>query len=108
MQELQSIETVKQFISEHSLSFIYISRTNCGVCHALKPQIEELLTQYPNIHAASVNADHVEEIAGHFSIFTVPVMLFFIDGKEYIREARFVHVESLQEKLTKLYQMAND
>lgn len=101
--ELISLDQVEEFMMNNQFSFIYISRTNCSVCHALLPQLKELLSQFPRIQLGYINADHLEEVAGRFSIFTVPVLLFFIEGKEFIREARFVHLELLEEKLSKIY-----
>ncbi|RLL42042.1 thioredoxin [Oceanobacillus piezotolerans] len=101
---LSTINSVDQFINNHSLSFIYISRPNCSICHSLLPQVQELMRKYPEIHTAQVDAAQLEEIAGKFSIFTVPVLLLFIEGKEYIREARIVHMDLLEEKLDKIYE----
>src|SRR5690606_4027415 len=95
--ELTSIEMVDSFIAENPLSFIYISTTNCGVCTALLPKVKEMLAQFPEIKLGYVNADHLQEIAGKFSVFTVPVLLLFVDGREAIREARYVHMDILQE-----------
>jgi thioredoxin-like negative regulator of GroEL len=103
MKELDSIDQVDGFIENHPLSFVYISRTNCSVCVALLPKVRELLDAYPNIHLGHVNTDHVPDIAGHFSIFTVPVLLLFVEGKEVIREARFVQMDSLESQLNKIY-----
>ncbi|MFV8829910.1 thioredoxin family protein [Alkalihalobacterium sp. APHAB7] len=105
MRELTSLDMVETFLKEHRFSFIYVSRTNCGVCHALLPQVKELLQQFPLIQLGFINADDVEEIAGRFSIFTVPAMILFIEEKEYIREARFVHLDALEEKIKKVYTM---
>ncbi|WP_216829716.1 thioredoxin family protein [Alkalihalobacterium elongatum] len=105
MIEITSLDMVEEFIKENQFSFIYISRTNCGVCHALLPQVKELLQEFPLIELCYINADHIEEVAGRFSIFTVPALLFYIDGKEYIREARFVHMDALKEKVAKLYEI---
>lgn len=105
MTELTSLDNVKQFIANNQLSFLYISRTDCGVCHALLPQVEELLKNFPKIKLGHINADHLEEVAGQFSIFTVPSLLMFVDGKEYIREARFVHMHSLEDQINKIYHM---
>lgn len=105
IEKLHSIEMVENFIQQHSLSFIYISRPDCSVCHALLPQILELMEQFPHIQLGHVNADAVEEIAGKFSIFTVPVLLLFVDGKEYIREARMVHLEPYKQKISKIYEL---
>ena len=76
---------------------------NCSVCHGLLPQIENILSNYPKIIARQVNASNVTEIAGRFNIFTAPVLLLFVDGKEYIREARFVQTELLNDKIARIY-----
>lgn len=106
MRELLKLNTVEQiddFIVSSDLAFLYISRPNCSVCHALLPQVQELLTKYPEIKLGHINADEVPEVAGKFSIFTIPVLLLFYQQKEYIREARIVHLELLDEKINKIY-----
>jgi thiol-disulfide isomerase/thioredoxin len=106
MEELTSLEMVENFINKHHLSFLYISRTNCSVCHALLPQVRDVLEQFPLIQLGHINADHVQEIAGYFSVFTAPVLLLFVDGKEYVREARFVHLDQFKEKIKKIYDLS--
>lgn len=108
MKELFSIEEVDDFVNHHHLAFLYISRTNCSVCHALLPKITEVMTDFPKIQPGFVNADHVPAIAGHLSVFTVPVLVLFVSGKEVLREARFVHVEQFREKVKRIYLMARE
>ncbi|MDP4526221.1 thioredoxin family protein [Bacillus halotolerans] len=103
--ELLSLNAIENFINRHQLNFIYISRPSCTVCHAVLPQLRELLEQFPHIKLGHVNADRVEEVAGRFSVFTVPVLLLFIEGTEFLREARFVHFEQLEQKLKRVYQL---
>lgn len=103
MTEISSIEMFEQFIKNHRFSFIFLSRDECSVCHALLPQVKALLLQFPDIHLGHIDAGVVEEIAGKLMIFTVPVLLLFVDGKEYIREARFVHMQMLEEKISRIY-----
>lgn len=102
-QELASMEDINNFIRIHPLAFLYISRNTCSVCHALLPKVRMLMENYPQIELGHIHADHVEEVAGKYSIFTVPVLLLFVEGKEYIREARIVHLDLLQEKIDKIY-----
>lgn len=101
--DLHTIESIETFIESSTITFLYISRPDCSVCHGLKPQVKELMKQYPEIQLGHINAAEVEEVAGHFSIFTVPVLLLFVEGKEFIREARIVHMDLLQEKINKIY-----
>lgn len=104
MKELQSMEEVDQFIEKNTLAFLYITQPNCSVCHGLLPQVEELMDKFPKIKLGKINTNEVREIAGHFQIFTAPVLLLFYNGKEYIREARIVHLDLLKEKLQKIYE----
>jgi thiol-disulfide isomerase/thioredoxin len=100
---LTTMQTVNSFVSDHQLSFLFISRPNCSVCQGLFPQVQALFENYPEIHTGYINAEDVPEIAGRFSIFTVPVLILFVEGKEYIREARIVHMQLLEEKIDKIY-----
>lgn len=103
-EELHTIEAVDSFISSNPLSFIYISHTDCSVCHALLPQVGKLMENFPEIQLAHINSAEVEEIAERFIVFSVPALLLFIDGKEYLREARIVHMSQFEERLQKIYE----
>lgn len=96
-------QEITPFITDHQLAFLYISKTNCSVCHSLLPQVEAVLTDYPKIKTAHINVDDIPAVAGRFSVFTVPVLLLFAEGKEYLREARIVHLDQFREKLDKIY-----
>ncbi|MEI3612113.1 thioredoxin family protein [Pseudogracilibacillus sp. SO30301A] len=101
--ELTSLEDIENLISNNQLAFLYITMPNCSVCHGLQPQIERILASFPKIAAYKVDASKITEIAGRFTVFTAPVLLLFVNGKEYIREARFVQTELLQNKITRIY-----
>lgn len=101
-----SVEAAQEFISHHRLAFLYITMTGCSVCHALLPQVRKLLTKYPDIRLGTINAQEVPAVAGSFSVFTAPVLLLYVEGKEYIREARIVHLDLLDGKIRKIYDLA--
>lgn len=101
--ELRTLIEIDTFLEEQQLAFLFISRPNCGICQALLPQVKEVMQDYPEIKLGYINADNVEEVAGRFSIFTIPVLLLFLEGKEYVREARIVHMDLFKEKIDKIY-----
>ncbi|MDN8589210.1 thioredoxin family protein [Paenibacillus sp. 11B] len=103
--ELTSIEMVDEFLQQNELVFLYVSRPECSVCHALLPKIRELLEAYPMVYLGHVDANHVEEVASRFLIFTVPTMIMFVEQKEYIRADRFVRFDRLEEQLQQIYRM---
>jgi len=104
-EQLTSVEMANEFISCHRLSFLYITMTGCSVCHGLQPQVQKLLTKYPDIQLGTINAQEVPAVAGSFSVFTAPVLLLYVEGREYIREARIVHMDLLDEKIRKIYDL---
>lgn len=96
--QLHDMADIEHFIQNHTLAMLYFSQPNCSVCHGLQPQVAELMTHYPNIQIGHINTDEIEAVAGRFSIFTVPVILLFVHGKEYLREARIVQLQLLDRK----------
>lgn len=101
-QHATSIAEVRRFIIENHLAFVYISREDCSVCHAVRPQVQDILKNYPRIQSIQADADHIPEVAGDFTVFSVPALLLFADGKELIREARFVNMENLNRQLSRV------
>ncbi|WP_226584823.1 thioredoxin family protein [Halobacillus litoralis] len=108
METIHSIENLNAFVNEEMLSIVYVSRPGCSVCHGLLPQVENLLDDYPKIKARQVNADEVPEVAGQFSVMTVPAVLLYSEGKELFRKARFVPIGELNQQLAKLNHFINE
>ncbi len=108
MIKIHHLDELKSSLNEKQISLVYISRQNCSVCHGLLPQVEQLLKDYPSITSFHVDADEIPEIAGEYSIFTVPVVLVFVDGKEMIRKGRFIPIDELNAELSRLVNLIND
>ena len=70
-ENIQNIEDFYRFINAHALAVVHIMRDNCTVCHAVLPQIQDLLKDYPKAQLGVINQSNVEAIAGELSIFTV-------------------------------------
>src|SRR5690625_3807600 len=108
VQPLYSIEETEQFIAQHKLAFPYITMPNGRACQGLQPQIELILTAYRFIQARTIDASKVTENGGKFNVFTVSVLLLFVEGKEYIREARIVHTEAFEQNVARIYKIMVD
>lgn len=105
MQAVTTLTSLQERIASTEQLLVYVSHPGCSVCHSLKPQVEEMLTDFPDIEAIAVDSDEVPDIAGAYSIFTVPVVLFFLEGKEMLRRARFVPIGELAHQLERLQEL---
>ncbi len=60
---------------------------------------------FPLINFAYVNCEMSKELAAQQNIFSVPTILFFFEGKEFIRKARYVNLDELEDELNRIYSM---
>jgi thioredoxin-like negative regulator of GroEL len=88
---------------------LYFSGEKCAVCHALRPKFKALFdAKFPQIKQVYLDAQAHTEISMSFQVFSVPTMLIFLDGKEFIREGRAVSLYQLEQKLIRPYEMMTE
>lgn len=102
MVKLNSLGEIKEVIKNNNFSFLYFGNGSCGVCTALLPKINEVLKEYPNIKTAYIEIDDIKLAMERYSIFTIPAILMYVEGKETIREARFISVDDIEKKIKRI------
>ncbi len=53
----------------------------CGPCRMVVPIVEEIAEERPDIKVGKVNVDEQPELAGQFSIMSIPTLVVIKDGK---------------------------
>lgn len=76
---------------------IFSSNEKCNVCTTLKDKVNAIGKKY-NIKVFNVNIDNFKEASGRYNIFTVPTTLFYIEGKEILREGRYTSLIEFEKK----------
>lgn len=71
----------------------------CGPCRMLAPVLEELNDDFPDIVIAKINVDDFPELAGRFSISSIPAILYFENGKLVSQTLGFMEKDQLIKKL---------
>ncbi len=105
-QDLQSLADFQSLIENKPASLIYFSHESCNVCKVLKPKVAELIEEeFPNITLAYVDVHQHPEISGQLQLFTVPTLLVYFDGKEYIRKSRHIGIDELAREISRPYEL---
>lgn len=86
-----------------SMEVLYITRTGCGVCSAIRPRVQAMVAKYELCQLREINLDEEPEAAGRYEVFSLPAVLIFVDGQESIREARFFDMDALEHNVDRLY-----
>lgn len=105
MDKLYENKSIESLIKENEIVLIYFGNKTCGVCNVLKPKVEKILNNYPKIKGIEVDVDKDLEISSQFNIFTIPAILVFIEGKENIREARYLSMKDFENKIKRYYEL---
>lgn len=103
MKLLEAKEDLEDFIEKDTMALIYFGSKGCGVCTALKPKMEEMLESFPKIAKAQVDVEKSLELSAAYNIFTIPAILMYVEGKEVLREARYISVREIKDKLERYY-----
>lgn len=99
-------KTIEDLLKNKGITLLYFASPTCSACPAIKSKLEAELVKFPNISAYEIPPFNTEKILADFSIFTFPAILLYIDGKEYIREARYFSVEKLIRDIERYYKLS--
>ncbi len=103
------LEDLQETIKKEIGVLLYFSGENCNVCHALRPKFKELFNNsFPKVKQIYLDAHQNPKISAHFQVFSVPTMLVFLDGREFIREGRAVSLYQLEDKLQRPYSIMTE
>ncbi len=104
--EIQAL--IKQIESSPAV-MLYFSGEQCNVCHALRPKIKALFDEkFPKIAQVWLDAHEHPQIAAHFHVFSVPTLIVFLDGREFVREGRAMSLAALEEKIARPYALLTE
>ena len=103
---MQSIENIEKTIQENLAVMVYFSAPTCNVCHALKPKLLEAFDEnFKEMVVEDVDVSVNEDIGPHFGVFSIPTVLIFLDGQEFMRKSRYMSVREIVCDLQRPYSM---
>jgi thiol-disulfide isomerase/thioredoxin len=98
---IENIAQLENLSAEHSIHILYFTTPSCNVCKSVFPQLETLMEAYP-FPIFKINAESLETLAGQHLVFTVPTILVMHEGKEVLRESRFIDFSKIERILNLL------
>lgn len=105
MDIVNSNKIIRDLIDENEMLLIYFGSSTCGVCTDLKPKVKEVIKKYPKVESVQVDVEKSIKISADYNIFTIPAILVFIEGKEVIREARYIGIQDIDSRISRYYDL---
>ncbi|WP_224488740.1 thioredoxin family protein [Robertkochia flava] len=85
-----------------SISCLLFSGTHCGICQAIKPKLQAMTAQYPEVEFHIKDSAEQPELAARHSVFSIPTLLIFAEGKEYRRYHGAFSIQTVEDDLGRL------
>lgn len=103
--EVSNLATLKNKIKEEIAILVYFYNDNCAPCISLRPKIIELINKnFPKMELVFVNSKF-NDIPVNFGVYDNPTLIVFFDGKEYLRESKYVSTHQLKQSISRYYDL---
>lgn len=99
MNKLESIDDIKDFIKENKFVMVYFSSDGCNICENILPRLKEMLKKHSKVVSGHVEVQNLPSVASIFSVFTIPTIMIFLEGKEILNQTRFINFLELDEEI---------
>lgn len=64
-----------------------------------------MLSGYPKVKSVKIDINHSPSLCAEFSVFISPTILLFTQGKETLRESRFIVLNELEKNINRYYNL---
>lgn len=103
MKIIKSYDDVKDVIKKDFVMIIAKSHT-CTACHSILDMLKRSVSNIDDIEIYNVFVDDLDKFRGEHLIFSVPTVLIFSNGKELLRESRYINYD----KITRIIDVYNN
>ena len=104
--EVNSFSEFENIPGSNKAVLFYFSTAQCSVCKVLKPKLKQMIEEgFPEFRLFYIDIEKFPLIAGQMSIFAIPTLLIFFEGKEFYRISRNISLDELQKTIERPYKM---
>src|SRR4051812_36295107 len=101
-------DTFRDVVSDKGMVIIDWWAPWCGPCRAFAPIFEETSAKYEDIVFGKINTDEEQELAGAFSISSIPTLMIFRDRVLLLAQPGMMPPSALEEVIKKVQALDMD
>lgn len=98
-------EQLREVVDSEPMSIVYFSNQTCGACEVIRNRIGVILGSYPKVKIHDLVGEVESRTAAAFDVYSYPLLILFVEGKETIRVGRNIDFLSFEKSLDRYYQM---
>lgn len=105
MNEFNSKEELLKLINTSDLLLCFFTGKCFWGSEDLLCKVDNVLSKYPKINSIRIDIDESPSLCAEFSVFIAPTVLLFAQGKETLRESRFIPLNALEKNINRYYNL---
>lgn len=105
MNSLNSKEDLLKLIDTSDLLLCFFTGRCFWGSDDLLGKVDNMLSNYPKVKSIKINIDESPSLCAEFSVFIAPTILLFTQGKETLRESRFIVINELDKNINRYYNL---
>lgn len=94
MHTIESFDSISEII-EKDLVMIVAKTHTCSTCKQIVDHLNQNVKRINEIENYQIFVDDMDRFRGEYVIFSVPTVLIFSNGKELLRESRFINIDKI-------------
>jgi thioredoxin 1 len=103
---IDSADELKGIVNRAENLLVYFFNNECAPCLSLRPKVEELIIdRFPLMDLVYIDGRQFPELNSEYQAYTYPVLIFFFEGKEYLRFSKYVSLLELKESIGRIYDL---
>ena len=99
METLHGFDTIQRAIDEPGVVLILAKTRTCSVCAVTESRLMKTVLKRRDIKAYRVYLEDDERFRGEAIVFSVPTVIVYHNGREHLRESRFIDTEKINRYL---------
>jgi thioredoxin 1 len=104
--QIDSAEKLQGIVNQAENLLVYFYNDDCAPCLSLRPKVEDLISErFPLMDMVYIDAKKYPALAAEFQVYSIPVLIFFFEGKEYLRYSKYVSLTELSESIGRIYDL---
>ncbi len=101
MEIITAYETIQDRV-KNGVIMVVAKAHGCATCTVIVDHLVKTIPYLDRIDKIQVFVDDVDQFRGEHVIFSVPTVLIFSEGKEILRESRFINTGKINRLLSML------
>ena len=95
IQEIMSADFEEVVLKSEKPVLVDFNATWCGLCRMLKPALEQVAEERPDVVVVGIDIDENSELAEEYDVFSIPCLVLFKDGAEADRSVGLIPKEQV-------------